>query len=104
MLNLHVEEPFSNRSRLSIIYQITRERAYQILVICNDEPVSQTRLMYTAHLSYFQLKKYVNTLMIKGLIQETFHDGERSYRCTPRGRQFIDAFRDLTWLFDNSMH
>ena len=99
----HVD-PFFTRSRLSLIYQLTRERAYQILMACHDDYVSQTRLTYKVHLSYFQLKKYVNTLLIKGLIEETFHDGDRSYRCTRRGRQFIDAFRDVTWFFGNSMH
>jgi predicted transcriptional regulator len=88
-LKLQVEEPFSNRSRLSIIYHT--------LMICNDEQVSQTRLMY----SYFQLKKYVNTLKVKGLLQETIHDGRKSYRSTQRGRQFIDAFRDLKRLLGN---
>lgn len=95
-LNLKVEEPFTNRSRLSIIYQILR--------ICNDDQVSQTKLMYKANLSYFQLKKYVNTLMTKDLLQETVHNGKKSYSCTPRGRQFIDTFRDLTMLLRNAIH
>jgi predicted transcriptional regulator len=95
-LKLQVEEPFTNRSRLSIIYHI--------LWICHETEVSQTQLMYKANLSYFQLKKYVHTLTIKGLLQETVHDGKKSYRSTPRGRQYIDAFRDLTRLLDNSMH
>lgn len=95
-LKLQVEEPFSNRSRLSIIYHI--------LWICHDTQVSQTQLMYKANLSYFQLKKYVNTLIIKGLLQETVHDGKKSYRTTPRGRQYIESFRDLTRLLGNSMH
>jgi predicted transcriptional regulator len=73
-LKLQVEEPFTNRSRLSIIYHI--------LWICHDTQVSQTQLMYKANLSYFQLKKYVNTLMIKGLLQETIQDEKKSYRCT----------------------
>jgi predicted transcriptional regulator len=75
-LKLQVEEPFTNRSRLSIIYHI--------LWICHDTQVSQTQLMYKANLSYFQLKKYVNTLMIKGLLQETIQDEKKSYRCTSR--------------------
>jgi predicted transcriptional regulator len=50
-LKLQVEEPFSNRSRLSIIYHT--------LMICNDEQVSQTRLMYKANLSYFTMGKRV---------------------------------------------
>ena len=95
-LKLQVEEPFSNRSRLSIIYQI--------LWISQDTQVSQTKLMYKANLSYFQLKKYVNTLTTKGLLQETVHDGKKSYHSTPRGRQYIEAFRDLTRLFGNSIH
>jgi predicted transcriptional regulator len=60
--------------------------------------------MYKANLSYFQLKKYVNTLMSKGLLHETIHDDKKSYRSTPRGRQYIEAFRDLTQLFGNSVH
>ena len=95
-IKLKVEEPFTNRSRLGIIYQIVR--------ICNDDPVSQTKLMYKANLSYFQLKKYVNTLLVKGLLQEVIQSGKKSYSCTPRGRQFIEAFRELTMLFGNSNH
>jgi predicted transcriptional regulator len=95
-LKLHVEEPFANRSRLSIIYHI--------LWICHEAEVSQTQLMYKANLSYFQLKKYVHTLTIKGLLQETVQDGKKSYHSTPRGQQYIDAFRDLTRLLGNSMH
>jgi predicted transcriptional regulator len=95
-LKLQVEEPFTNRSRLSIIYHI--------LWICQDTQVSQTQLMYKANLSYFQLKKYVNTLMSKGLVEETLHDGKKSYRSTSRGRQYIEAFRDLTRLLGNSVH
>jgi predicted transcriptional regulator len=95
-LKLQVEEPFTNRSRLSIIYHI--------LWICQDTQVSQTQLMYKANLSYFQLKKYVNTLMIKGLLQETVQDEKKSYQSTPRGRQYIEAFRDLTRLLGNSIH
>jgi predicted transcriptional regulator len=94
-LKLQVEEPFTNRSRLSIIYQI--------LWICQDTSVSQTKLMYKANLSYFQLKQYVNTLTIKGVLQETVHDGKKSYHSTPRGQQYIEAFRDLTRLLRNSM-
>ena len=53
-VKLGVEEPFTNRSRLGIIYQI--------LTICSIDQISQTKLMYKANLSYFQLKKYVKTL------------------------------------------
>ena len=95
-LKLQVEEPFTNRSRLSIIYQI--------LWISQETQVSQTKLMYKANLSYFQLKKYVHSLLIKGLLQETIQDSKKSYQTTPRGRHYIEAFRDLTQLLGNSMH
>ena len=95
-LKLKIEEPFTNRSRLGIIYQILR--------ICNDDQVSQTKLMYKANLSYFQLKKYIKTLIAKNLLQEVNHTGKKSYYCTPRGRQFIEAFRELTMLLGNSHH
>lgn len=95
-LKLQVEAPFANRSRLSIIYDI--------LWICQETQVSQTQLMYKANLSYFQLKKYVHILLLKGLLQETVQDGNKSYQSTPRGRQYIAAFRDLTQLLNRSMH
>jgi predicted transcriptional regulator len=60
--------------------------------------------MYKANLSYFQLKKYVKTLMAKKLLQEVVHAGKKSYYCTPRGRQFIEAFRELSILLGNSHH
>jgi predicted transcriptional regulator len=60
--------------------------------------------MYKANLSYFQLKKYVNTLLIKGLLQETIHDGKKGYQSTQQGHHFVEAFRDLTRLLGNSMH
>jgi predicted transcriptional regulator len=92
-LTLPVEDPFANRSRLRIIYHM--------LWICQDAPVSQTKLMYKANLSYFQLKKYVSTLRAKGLLHEAVHDGKKGYQCTSRGRQYIGAFRDLTRILGN---
>jgi predicted transcriptional regulator len=60
--------------------------------------------MYKANLSYFQLKKYVKTLMAKKLLHEVVHAGKKSYYCTPRGQQFIEAFRELSILLGNSHH
>jgi predicted transcriptional regulator len=89
-ISFSVMDPFLNRSRLGIIYQI--------LLICHNDLMSQTRLMYKANLSYFQLKKYVPTLTAKNLLQETLHDGKKTYMTTARGRHFVEAFRDLTQL------
>jgi predicted transcriptional regulator len=42
--------------------------------------------------------------MVKGLIEEDVHDGNKSYYSTQRGRQFIEAFRDLTRILGNTIH
>ena len=71
-LKLQVEEPFTNRSRLSIIYQI--------LWICQDTSVSQTQLMYKA-------KRAGKDCYLFGLLAEPFATDEN------QGDDALDSLR-----------
>ena len=91
-----VELPFRNRSRLGIIHHI--------LSICSSDRISQTRLVYKANLSYLQLKKYLIILADKELLLEINDNekGKKSYLTTEKGRQFVEAFRQLEAFLNDS--
>jgi predicted transcriptional regulator len=64
-----------NRSRSDIIRTV--------LESANGKGVTKTRIMYSAFLSYQQLKEYLTILQENGLIE--YQQGERTYRTTSKG-------------------
>ena len=49
----------------------------------NGKGVTKTRIMYSAFLSYQQLKEYLTILQENGLIE--YQQGERTYKTTNKG-------------------
>ncbi|MDQ3838771.1 MAG: winged helix-turn-helix domain-containing protein [Thermoproteota archaeon] len=64
-----------NRSRSDIIRTV--------LESANGKGVTKTRIMYSAFLSYQQLKEYLTILQENGLIE--YQQGERTYKTTSKG-------------------
>ena len=64
----------------------------------------KTEIMYSANMSYFQLKKYLAFLVDKGLISEvTLGNPSVTYRVTPEGLKLlrnIDNILDTLGLRD----
>lgn len=58
----------------------------------------KTEIMYSANMSYFQLKKYLKFLVDRGLVNEV-HVGNPSitYRITPAGLKLL---RDIDAILD----
>jgi predicted transcriptional regulator len=75
----------------------------------NNNGLTISKIMYTAFLSYPQLKEYLSLLLEKGLIEEYQNELEEKeveekrkqqpsyyYRITDKGRQFLQIYRDLS--------
>jgi predicted transcriptional regulator len=58
----------------------------------------KTEIMYSANMSYFQLKKYLKFLLERGLISEvTLGNPSVSYRVTPEGLKLL---RDIDKILE----
>ena len=73
-----------NRSSIEIIANI--------LEIAKDG-AKKTRIMYLANLSFDQLKKYLNFLIDKNLLE--YNPIEKKYKTTNRGSEFLKMFREF---------
>lgn len=58
-----------------------------ILESATGGAVTKTKIMYSAFLSYQQLKEYLAILQENGLIE--YREGERAYRTTSKGMQLL---------------
>ncbi len=59
-----------------------------------NEGATKTRLMYSAYLSYAQVKEYMHFLMEKGLLM--YEEGSSLYKVTERGAKFLRAYDQIS--------
>lgn len=65
----------------------------QILEAANGGS-SKTRIMYSAYLSYTQLKEYLSIIIGNDLLE--YIEGEHQYRTTEKGLKFLRAYEQMT--------
>ena len=75
-----------NRSKLDIIAAI--------LQVVNDGEASKARIMYGAYLSYEQIREYMPTLLLSGLLTTT-NDAKSLYKIRERGLHFLQLHYKL---------
>ena len=66
-----------------------------ILTAAEEHPISKTRIMYTAYLSYFQMKDYIATLAKNDMLEE-LPNGRFELR--PNGEKFLGLYRSIQEL------
>ena len=72
------------RSRTDIISQV---------LLAANGGTTKTKIMYSAYLSYAQLKEYLSVLLENGLIE--YQQGEQKFRTTPKGLQFLKTYEHM---------
>ncbi len=84
-------------------YRSRTDIVSQILEAANGG-ATKTRIMYTAYLSYAQLKEYLSVLLENGLIE--YEEGEQKYRTSEKGIKFMRVYQhmdDLTGQMHNPL-
>jgi predicted transcriptional regulator len=82
-------------------YRDRTELFASILDATNDVITNRTRLMYKTFLSYAQLKQYLAILTENQLIE--YRATEQSYKVTEKGQQFLDLYRKMGKLVNDTM-
>ena len=77
-----------NRSRFDIIRMI--------LDSATGGAVTKTKIMYSAFLSYQQLREYLTILQENDLIE--YQEGEKAYRTTSKGMQLLQLSNSIDEL------
>jgi len=78
------------RSRLDLVYDILE---------CVKLGNSKTAIMYKANLSYLQMKKYVQFLLERELIEKiSRQNGNDIYIITEKGRNVVNAYKTIYQL------
>src|SRR5437899_8622010 len=54
---------------------------------------TKTRIMYSAYLSYAQLKEYLSFMIEKDLIR--YEEGSQLYKLTQKGVQLLHVYEDI---------
>ena len=68
-----------------------------ILYSAQDGPVTRTKIMYRAFLSYEQIRGYLSDLMAGELI-EPVDESQRLFRTTSRGNEFLRVYEKVQEL------
>ena len=73
-------------------YRSRTDIVSQILEAANGG-ATKTKIMYSAYLSYAQLKEYLAVLTESNLIE--FQKGDQKYRTTAKGMQFMHTYSQI---------
>ena len=80
-----------NRSRTEIVGNI---------LDASNGGASKTKIMYTAFLSYNQLKEYLSVLIENNLIQ--YLDGTKTFKTTEKGLNFLKTHNEIGELLQQT--
>ena len=70
-------------------------------IVCNileaaNGGISKTKIMYTAFLSYAQLKEYISILVDNNLIE--YNDGTQTFKTTTKGLNYLKMHNEISEL------
>jgi predicted transcriptional regulator len=75
------------RSRSDIVATILQSAAHY------RQGIGLTKIMYISFLSYLQADKYMQALTENSLL--SFDDGQRKYKITAKGHQYLELYRKM---------
>lgn len=67
-----------------------------ILETASQGGVTKTKIMYSAYLSYAQLKEYLSVMLESGLLE--YVEGDRVFKTTTKGMHFLKTYAQIDGL------
>ena len=77
-------------------YRSRTEIVCNILDAANGGGATKTKIMYTAFLSYAQLKEYLTILVDNNLIK--YNDGTQTFKTTEKGLNYLKMHNEISEL------
>jgi predicted transcriptional regulator len=81
-------------------YRSRTEIVCNILDAANGGGISKTKIMYTAFLSYGQLKEYLSILIENNLIE--YLDGDNKFKTTEKGLNLLKIHNEMAELLQQT--
>ena len=81
-------------------YRSRTEIVCNILDAANGGRATKTKIMYTAFLSYAQLKEYLSLLTENNLIE--YLDGTQTFKTTEKGVNYLKTYNEIGELLQQS--
>lgn len=81
------------RSKFEIVYDI-------LALIQRERKIKPTHVLYKGNLSYDRLKKYINELKEKGLIEEIMEKQKKFYIITEKGIKIVEEAKKIQEVKD----
>jgi predicted transcriptional regulator len=81
-------------------YRSRTEIVCNILDAANGGRATKTKIMYTAFLSYAQLKEYLSLLTDNNLIE--YLDGTQTFKTTEKGVNYLKTYNEIGELLQQS--
>ena len=81
-------------------YRSRTEIVCNILDAANGGGATKTKIMYTAFLSYGQLKEYLSVLVENNLIE--YSDGTHKFKTTEKGLNYLKMYHEIGELLQTT--
>ena len=81
-------------------YRSRTEIVCNILDAANGGGATKTKIMYTAFLTYAQLKEYLSLLTENNLIE--YLDGTQTFKTTEKGLNYLKTYNEIGELLQQS--
>ena len=81
-----------------VVYRSSMQIVADLLTVtdqCGQEGIKTTTLLTKANLSHSRLAKFIENLTGAGLINRIEYDGKNVFVITPRGRQYLESYKQF---------
>lgn len=87
-----------------VAYRTSMQIVADVLVATEQsgqQGIKTTSLLSKANLSHSRLEKFISNLTGAGLINKIEYDGKNVFIITPKGRQYLDSYKQFSEIAES---